>query len=167
MTTASHVDPRLIEVGPSHWCWTRLGSADEGILSFWMPRGRVTLAVPYSVADTIADGPEIIIGLAPINTTGWQAVDQQVALEITGADHENLRWLVRATGIAHRAAPDEPEPSLGESTVARRWLTPTVPPGQLLVSSPRVHGFYETLAPDAYQPRHPITQTAGSRAAPH
>jgi hypothetical protein len=125
--------------GHSFWCWSRLATTNEGTLSFEMPRGRVNLPVPYAVQDR-----QIIIALASINTTGWQAAGGAAALVVTGTDHQDLRWSVRASGQASRTHADEHDASLLASREDRPRLPSDAPPQQLVLTSVDVSGRYET-----------------------
>ena len=98
MTSSSPADTRIFDIGPPEWCWSRLADAEEGILSYATVRGRVALAVPYAVANR-----RLTIPLGAFNRTGWSAVDAEATLEVSGADADDRRWMVRATGTAQRA----------------------------------------------------------------
>ena len=97
MTPLAPVETRYIDIASPDWCWSRLADADEGRLSYSTSRGQVSLAVPYAVTNE-----QITIPMASFNDAGWLAVDSEATLEVIGTQ-SNLGWLVRATGIAHRA----------------------------------------------------------------
>ena len=122
MTSLAQAETRIIDICPPGWCWSRLAEAEEGILSYATPLGRVTLAVPYAVSNQ-----QLAISIAPSNTTMWSPADGEATLEVIGVAAENQRWLVRATGTPQRAGrPNAP---------GSDWLI--LPPA-------RLRGFYET-----------------------
>jgi hypothetical protein len=133
---------RIIDIGPPEWCWGHLHDADEGILSYQTSRGRIGLAVPYTLADR-----QIIIPVAPFNDTAWLAAGGEATLEVNGSHGNGLRWVVRATGPVRRAGSMSPtsqdlahrsHPANGPD---RR---PKAPSDRLVLPSARVRGFYET-----------------------
>jgi hypothetical protein len=107
----------------------------------------VTLAVPYIVA-----GGQITIPLATFNDTGLLAVEAETTLEVTGTEDGGGRWLVRATGVARRAA----GPSDLNLAVARRChpATGSACPGHalsgwLVLPAVRIRGYHETASFEA------------------
>lgn len=154
MTSSPQADTRTVDIAPADWCWSRLTDADEGLLSYSTPDGRVALTVPYAVTNQ-----QITIPLAPFNCTGWSAVEQESTLEVIGAEAENLRWIVRATGIAQRAG--------GRSNVLSRPISrrshPAAGPGWppiagsewLVLSAVHLSGYYETALLPASHPDRP------------
>ena len=147
MLSNSYEEPRIAYVGAPGWCWSRLADAEEGILSYSTARGPVAIAVPYAVTNQM-----ITIPMAPFNDTGWLATDGEATLEVTGTDSEDMRWRVRATGLARRAAS-----SGGASSMLARCSHPAagngcssvVPSTGLVLPSPRVRGFYQTCTREA------------------
>lgn len=142
--TGIAAEPRVIADRPPQWCWSRLMSFTEGTLSFSMPRGRVNLPVPYTVARR-----RIVIGLAPINTIGWQADGLETTLEVTAVE-QGRRWFVRATGLAHRCPGDERDVRLLASPHDRPRLAFDPAPDVLVLSTTRVSGSFEESAVDPY-----------------
>ena len=152
-------DSRIIDIAPASWCKTRLAGAEEGLLSYPSPHGRVALAVPYAVSDE-----QITIPLAPFNCTGWLAEEQEATLEVMGVDGEDVRWTVRATGTAQRAGSHG---SALDRSVSRRshpaagtgW--PAVVGSEWLVLTGfRLRGFYETPRHRASARRRPNRPTS-------
>lgn len=142
MTAPSRSD-RIIDVGPPEWCWSRLRDAEEGILSYATPRGRLGLAVPYAAMDGL-----ITIPMAPFNESGWLAADGEVALEVTGTDPDYLRWVVRATGRARRAAPPGAPPAQRGHPAAGYGWPASAPSDRLVLHPVRLRGYYEILLTD-------------------
>jgi hypothetical protein len=132
----------VIDIGAPSWCWSHLGAAGEGILSYQSPRGRSSLAVPYTVT-----GQQISMPLACFNSAGWSAAGAEVCLEISGLTPDGLRWVVRASGVAER---DDQTWSPGLAyarrvhPAAKNDRTPTTAMDQLVLAAPRIRGFYET-----------------------
>jgi hypothetical protein len=137
MTTLHQSAHRVLEIDP-HWCWSRLRSAREGILSFSSSGRPVHLAVAYAV-----DDGRVIIALAPIDVAGWRADGSRVSLEITGPDENRGRWLVRATGHVRRDLSSQRDAALLASPLERPRLDSEAPPHQLTMLSADVRGFYE------------------------
>jgi len=104
----------------------------------------VTLAVPYIVASG-----QITIPLATVNDTGWLAVGAESTLEVTGTEDGGRRWLVRATGVAQRAAGS----SDLDLAVARRShpaagsaCSGHSSSGWLVLPTVRLRGYHETAS---------------------
>jgi hypothetical protein len=125
--------------GGLRWCWSRLATAHEGTLSFEMRHGLINLPVPFAVHER-----RIIIALAPVNTTGWQAAGGAAALVVTGIDHRDLHWEVRASGHATRARADDHDARLLASSQDRPRLALDASPHQLVLTSVDVRGRYAT-----------------------
>ncbi len=142
MTTPSTTSESVIDLGTPVWCWAHLRAGVEGILSYSGLRGRASLAVPYAVADR-----EIAISLASFNETGLLAAGGTVTLEVSGIGAGGLRWVVRATGEASRAAlPSPTDPSsLSRSHPAHGegWVD-DFHDVRLLMTRFRLRGFYES-----------------------
>jgi len=120
--TLAHVETRIIDICPPGWCWSRLAEADEGVLTFTTPQGRVALTVPYTVTDQ-----QIAIPMATFDPAVLSAADGEATLEVIGVATENQRWLVRATGTAQPAG------------------SPGAPGSDWLMLPPiRLRGYYET-----------------------
>lgn len=140
MTTFSDPGSRVIDIGTPDWCWTQLATVSEGLLTYRSPRGRLSLVVPYTVAED-----QIMIPMAPFNEPGWLAAGGEVTLEVMGAHDADLRWVVRASTVAVR---------MPTATRTGGTLRPWHPsdgfrPGSeqldgLLLPAPRVRGFYQT-----------------------
>ena len=139
MSSPSQTSSRIIDIGASEWCWSQLGAGGEGILTFKAARGRSSLAVPYAVT-----GRQISIQLAAFNETGWRAAGVDAQLAVSGLTADDMRWVVRATGLAERARPSALEhsqqvhpanPVGSGSAVSSDWLR---------LRTPHVRGFYET-----------------------
>jgi hypothetical protein len=137
MTTLHRPTHGVLEIDP-HWCWSRLVSAREGILSFSSSGRPVTLAVAYAV-----DGRRVIIAMAPVDVAGWRADGSRVSLVITGPDQERGRWLVSATGAVRRDLTSQHDAALLASPLERPRLDSDPPPHQLTMQSAAVRGFYE------------------------
>jgi hypothetical protein len=146
MSSSSQRSLQIIDIGAPGWCWSQLGAGGEGILSYQAPRGRISLAVPYAVTDR-----RISIALASFNETGWRAAGADTQLEVSGLTPDDLRWVVRATGLAERVDLS------GRSGLAyARRVHPANRAGsgsvgssdRLFLRTPRVRGFYETSLPD-------------------
>jgi len=142
MSSSSPTSVPIIDIAGPGWCWSQLGAAGEGILSYQDARGRTSLAVPYTVTDQ-----QIAIPLAAFNETGWRAAGTDTQLEVTGLTDDDLRWVVRVTGTAERG--HLPEPS---GAAHSRRVHPANGAGprsgepwdRLHLREPRVRGFYET-----------------------
>lgn len=135
--TGTAAETRPLETRPPQWCWSRLSAFTEGALGFSMPRRRINLPVPYAVAQH-----RIVIALALINTTGWQADGREATLEVTALE-EGRWWSVLATGTAHRSRADEHDARLLASPRDRPRLASDPPPDQLVLVSVHVHGWCE------------------------
>lgn len=142
MTLISDATSRVIDIGTPDWCWSKLGGDKQGALSYQGAYGRVCLDVGYAVT-----GHQVTIALASSTSTGWSAAGEEACLEITGSTEDELRWVVRATGVAERSHPGRSaelalcrtlHPALGTSGVSAR------PEDGLVLLSLRVRGFYET-----------------------
>lgn len=134
MTSFFTADP-VIEIATQAWCAERLRAADEGILSFHGPQGRLALAVSYTVS-----GEQIHIVSDPFDGEGWVAAGHEMTLEVAGAGPDDLRWLVRATGMARRSASTVNHPAHAGSGL---------PSTGLVLPAVRLRGYYETYALDA------------------
>lgn len=138
MSSSSPTAPSIIDIGSPAWCWSQLGLAGEGILSYESSQGRLSLAVLYEVADR-----RITICLAPFNTAGWSAAGGAAQLEVAGVTADDLKWVVRVTGTGERS---------GERGLAySRYAHPSNPASAgpeatdgLVLVAPRIRGFYET-----------------------
>jgi hypothetical protein len=137
MPTLPQPDHRVLEIDP-HWCWSQLMSIREGILAFSSSGRPLTLAVAYAV-----DEHRVIIAMTPENVPGWRADGSRVSLEITGADYDRGRWLVRATGHVRRDLSSRRDAALLASPLERRRLDSKTPPHQLTMPVADIHGFYE------------------------
>jgi len=146
MFSHPHAEMRLTYIGAPGWCWSHLADAEEGVLSYSTPRGPVALAVPYAVTNH-----QITIPMAPFNDTGWLATDGEATLEVTGTDSEDMRWRVRATGLARRAASWSAASIIArQSHPAAGNGCPSVAPADgLVLPSARVRGSYQTRSPEA------------------
>jgi hypothetical protein len=137
MTSLPRPDQRVLEIDP-RWCWSRLMSTREGILSFSSSGRPVTLAVAYAV-----DDQRVIIAMAPVHVPGWRADGSRVSLEITGPDLDRGRWLIRASGHVRRDLSSRRDAALLASPQERPRLACDAPPHQLTMPSAVVQGFYE------------------------
>jgi hypothetical protein len=155
MTTLPEADHSLVEIDSPHWCWSRLTSTKEGILSFLSSGRPVRLAVPYAV-----DRQQVIIALAPINTAGWRAAGRKATLEIHGTEPDRRRWLVRASGHAHRTTSTERDAALLASPLERPRLASDDAPSELRMPLVYVRGFYEPVV------RHPARPTRNVPRSP-
>lgn len=140
MTARPRADRQVLEIDSPRWCWSKLTSTREGILSFSSSSRQLTLAVPYAV-----DRQQVIIKLAGLNTTGWRAAGIKATLEISGTDRDRRRWLVRATGHAHRITSSEHDTALLASPLDRPRLASDAPGSQLTMPLVDVRGFYEPV----------------------
>lgn len=141
MSFSSQSDP-IIDIGAPGWCWSQLGTGGVGILSHGGSQGRLSLAVPYAVI-----GQQISVPLAVVNQAGWSAAGAESCLEVTGRTHDDLRWVVRATGLAERAhLPRQPGRAHAREMHPSNGLgyASEVPSDWLVLWTPRVRGFYET-----------------------
>ncbi|WP_375431852.1 hypothetical protein [uncultured Friedmanniella sp.] len=145
MSIPLQTDVHVIDIGAPGWCWSRLGTTGEGILSYDGPRGRQSLAVPYTVT-----GRQIAIPLASFNDAGWLAAGNETRLEVSSRPGTQ-RWVVRATGMAER------DPAEPDRLAYSRYVHPANNPGsnsaalsrRLVLVAPRVRGFYETTVTEA------------------
>jgi hypothetical protein len=137
MTSPPRPDQQVLEIDP-HWCWSRLMSTREGILSFSSSGRPVTLAVAY-----VVDVHRVLIAMAPVDVAGWRADGSRVSLEITGPDLDRGRWLIRASGHVRRDLSSRRDAALLASPLERPRPASDAPPHQLTMPSADVRGFYE------------------------
>ncbi len=137
MSTLRQPDHRVLELDPL-WCWTRLRSMKEGILSFASSGRPMTLPVAYAV-----DQQRVIVAMAPINVPGWRADGSRVSLLIVGPDELGGRWFVSATGHVRRDLSSRHDAALLASPLERPRLTSDPPSHQLTMLLADVRGFYD------------------------
>ena len=128
-----------LEIDP-HWCWSRLATAREAILSFSSSGRPMTLPVAYAV-----DRQRVIIAMASGSIAGWRADGSKVTLEIAGADQDSGRWFVRATGHVRRDLSSTRDAALLALPLERPRLRSDPLPHQLTMPLAYVRGFYDPI----------------------
>lgn len=145
MTTLAREDLHVLDIGPPAWCWSRLACTSKATLSFSRPHGRVSVDVRYLMGNE-----QIIVAMPALGAAGWGAAGGSATLKITGINHDQLRWSVRATGHAHRAGDH-----LRSSCCDHLRVGARARPAWLVLSSLQVRGYYETTTLDGLYPTRP------------
>jgi hypothetical protein len=137
-------DPDAVEIGSHAWCWARLEASSEGVLWFWGARGRIVVGASYT-----STSQQITVAADPFDAVGWSAAGHELTLEIRGTGPVDLRWLVRATGLARH-----PSPPLDQAAGAE--------PHGLLLPSVRVRGLLGEQRPERTSQRRPTVDETRS-----
>jgi hypothetical protein len=131
------VEGHVIDLATPAWCWARLLSTTEGVLSSLREKKARGVAVSY----TVGHG-QVLIPIASFSA-GRLLAGSAVTLGLSGRAEDGLRWVVRATGVPVLSV------LAGDSLTASRNSHParsSEPEGvdALLLRIDRLRGYRET-----------------------
>jgi len=130
-------DAHVIDLATTAWCWARLLTANEGVLSSKRERQAAGFEVGYSV-----DDGQVRIPTRSFRSAARLLVDSEVTLGLAGHDEDGRRWAVRATGTA--SLPVLAVDSLAACRSSHPAGAASADLGALLVTVDRLRGYYET-----------------------
>jgi hypothetical protein len=133
-----HPEGRVVDLATLDWCWMRLLSTSEGVLSSRGGRRPPSMAVGYTV-----DDGKVLIPIGTFSAAARLLAGTQATLGLAGHGEDGLRWVVRATGVALLSV------MAADSLAACRNSHParsSAPPGAdaLLLSIDRIRGYHES-----------------------